>query len=152
MTDVSPIRLWLMRAMYLLMAVGIGMTMWPLIISHGPNLPRMNGVVLAMVGTIGLMSLLGLRYPLQMIPLLLFELAWKMIWLAAFALPRWLDGTLDEGMRSTVFDTSLGAILLVVIPWGYVWAHYVRKPGESWALRGSGERAVPSAAAGQPSL
>lgn len=132
MTEVSPIRLWVMRAMYLLMAVGIALTMWPLILGHDPQLPRMNGVVLAMVGTIGLLSLLGLRYPLQMIPLLLFELAWKLIWLAAFALPRWLDGTLDEGMRSTIFDTSLGAILLVVIPWRYVWRRYVRQPSEPW--------------------
>lgn len=151
MTEVSPIRLWVMRAMYLLMAVGIGLTMWPLIISHSPDLPRMNGVVLAMVGTIGLLSLLGLRYPFQMIPLLLFELAWKMVWLAAFALPRWLDGTLDEGMRSTIFDTSLGAILFAVIPWRHVWANYVRKPGDSWALRGSSQGAAPSVAAGQPS-
>ncbi len=135
MTEVSQVRLLVLRAMYLLMAVGIGLTMWPLIISHAPDLPRMNGVVLAMVGTIGLLALLGLRYPLQMIPLLLLELAWKMIWLAAFALPRWLDGTLDEGMRSTIFDTSLGAILLVVIPWRYVYENYVRKPGDPWTLR-----------------
>jgi len=152
MTEVSPIRLWVMRAMYLLMAVGIGLTMWPLIISHSPELPRMNGVVLAMVGTIGLLSLLGLRYPLRMIPLLLFELAWKMIWLATFALPRWLDGTLDEGMRSTIFDTSLGAILIAVIPWNYVWANYVRKPGDSWAFRASAEGAAVPVPAGQPRL
>ncbi len=135
MTEVSQVRLLVMRVMYLLMAVGIGLTMWPSIISHAPELPRMNGVVLAMVGTIGLLALLGLRYPLQMIPLLLLELAWKTIWLTAFALPRWLDGTLDEGMRSTILDTSLGAILLVVIPWRYVYENYVRKPGDPWTLR-----------------
>ena len=130
MTEVSPIRLWVMRAMYLVMAVGIGLFIWPLIISHGSDLPRMTGVAQALIGTIGLLALLGLRYPLQMIPLLLVELIWKMIWLAAFAAPRWLDGTLDAGMRSTIFDTSLGAILIVVIPWGYVWRHYVTAPAE----------------------
>ena len=134
MTQCSPIRLWLMRAMYLLMAVGLAITIWPLIISHDPELPRMTGVAIALLGTIGLLSLLGLRYPLQMIPLLLFELTWKAIWLVAFAVPRWLDGTLDEAMRSTVFDTSLGMVLLVVIPWRYVYANYVVKPGDSWKL------------------
>ena len=29
MTEVSPLRLWVMRAMYLLMAVGIGNMIWP---------------------------------------------------------------------------------------------------------------------------
>jgi hypothetical protein len=138
MTQVSPVRLWVMRAMYLLMAVGIGLTVWPLILSHGPALPRMTGVAFALLGTIGLLALLGLRYPLQMVPLLLFELVWKAIWLAAFALPRWLDGSLDEGMRTSLFETSLGAILLLVIPWRYVWANYVAKPGDPWRFRRSG--------------
>ncbi len=138
MTEVSSIRLWAMRAIYLFMAVGLGLTIWPLIVSHGPELPRMTGVAFALLGTIGLLSLLGLRYPLQMIPLLLFELIWKAIWLVAFAGPRWLDGTLDEGMRSTVFDTSLGLVLILVIPWRYVWANYVARPGDPWKLRRSG--------------
>ena len=138
MTEVSPIRLWVMRAMYLLMAAGIGLTIWPLILDHGSELPRMTGVAWALIGTIGLLALLGLRYPLQMIPLLLVELIWKAIWLAAFALPRWLDGTLDEGMRTTIFETSFGAVLLLVIPWRYLWANYAAKPGDPWALRWSG--------------
>jgi hypothetical protein len=146
MADVSPLRLWVMRAMYLFMAAGLGLTIWPLIVSHSPELPRMTGVAFALLGTIGLLSLLGLRYPLQMIPLLLFELTWKTIWLAAFALPRWLDGTLDEGMRSTIFDTSLGLVLLIVIPWRHLWTNYVARPGDPWKLRRSADErtAVPS--------
>lgn len=130
MTRVSPIRLWVMRAMYLFMAAGIGATIWPSILNHGSDLPRMTGVALALIGTIGLLALVGLRCPLRMIPLLLFELLWKMIWLLAFALPRWLDGSLDEAMRSTIFDTALGAVLLLVIPWRYVWENYVIRPGD----------------------
>lgn len=130
MSGVSPLRLWVMRAFYLFMAVGIGATVWPLILSHPADLPRMTGVALVLIGTIGLLALLGLRYPLQMLPLLLFELIWKVVWLAAFALPRWLDASLDEAMRTTMFETALGAVLLFVIPWGYVYHHYVRKPAE----------------------
>jgi len=116
----------------------LGLTIWPLIVSHGATLPRMTGVAWALLGTIGLLAVLGLRYPLQMIPLLLFELIWKAIWLVAFAGPRWFDGTLDEGMRSTVFDTSLGAVLILVIPWRYVWANFATKPGDPWRLRRAG--------------
>lgn len=133
--EVSPARLWVMRGMYALMAVGIALTIWPLILSHTSAVPRMTGVAWALLGTIGLLALLGLRYPLQMLPLLLVELVWKAIWLGAFALPRWLDGTMDEGMRTSVVETSLGALLLVVIPWRYAWAHYVVKRGDPWRLR-----------------
>ena len=146
MSEVSAVRLWAMRIMYLVMVAGIGLTIWPLIVSHDPNVPRMTGVAWALLGTIGLLALLGLRYPLRMLPLLLVELTWKVIWLAAFALPRWLDGTLDEGMRTTVFETSLGAVLILVIPWRYVWANYVIRPGDPWAFRRSVNEAAARAA------
>lgn len=145
MTEVSPIRLGVMRAMYLIIAVGLAVTIWPTIVSHDPELPRMTGVVYALLGALGLLSLLGVRYPLQMLPILLFELLWKAIWLAAFALPRWLDGTLDEGMRSTVFDTSLGLVLLFVVPWRYVYAHYLAKPADPWVFRHECHSAEPAA-------
>ena len=145
--EVSSIRLLAMRAMYLLIAVGLGLTVWPIIVSHDLSMPRMTGVALALIGTIGLLSLIGLRYPLQMIPLLLFELTWKMIWLAFFALPLWLEGRLDEATGSTVFDTSLGLVLLLVIPWRYVFENYVRKPAEPWR-RGARASDAAEAAAG----
>lgn len=135
--SVSAVRLWVMRAMYLFMAVGIGNMIWPLIISHSSTLPRMTGVAWALLGTIGLLSVLGLRYPLRMIPLLLFELTWKAIWLAAFAAPRWLEGTLDDAMRTSIIETAAGAILLVVIPWRYVWSNYVARPGDPWTRSSS---------------
>ncbi len=40
MVEVSQVRLWVMRAMYLLLAVGIGATVWPLVISHDPQTPK----------------------------------------------------------------------------------------------------------------
>jgi hypothetical protein len=130
--EVSAIRLWVMRAMYLFMAVGIGNMIWPLIIDHSSTLPRMTGVAWALLGTIGLLAVIGLRYPLRMIPLLLFELTWKVIWLAAFAAPRWLDGTVDAAMQTSIIETGVGLILLFVIPWRYVWANYVARPGDPW--------------------
>ncbi len=142
MTEVSQLRLHVMRAMYLFIAVGLGLTIWPSIIEHKLSLPLMNGVVLSLLGTVALLSLLGLRYPLQMIPVLLFELIWKAIWLVAFALPLWSAGQIDERTASTVFDTALGAVLLLVIPWPYVYRHYVAKPGDAWRRERSAEPAT----------
>jgi hypothetical protein len=112
-----------MRAFYAFMALGIGLMIWPSIITHKLSTPHMTGVAWALLGTIGLLALLGIRYPLQMIPLLLFELTWKVIWLIAFALPLWLAGNLDGAHRNSVVDTSVGLLLLFVIPWRYVIEH-----------------------------
>jgi membrane protein DedA with SNARE-associated domain len=80
-----------------------------------------------------LLAFLGLRYPLEMLPLLMFELAWKTIWMAFYGLPQWFAGQYPPTFAEDVFNIAFGAVLLVVIPWGYVWRHFVRRPGARWS-------------------
>lgn len=129
MTEVSMVRLYALRAGYLLVGVGLAVTIWPTLLDHGPTWPLMNSVVGAMLGGLSLMAFLGLRYPLQMLPILLFELAWKSIWLTLVALPLWLSGQLDERTMSTVVDCLVAVVLIPVVPWRYVFDRYVRAPG-----------------------
>ena len=78
------------------------------------------------------MAFLALRYPLQLLPLLVFESAWKLLWLAAVAIPNLIAGEMRDEMRSVLFSVSFVAIILAVTPWDYVWRRYVRAPGEPW--------------------
>jgi hypothetical protein len=87
--EYSTLRLYLLRAMYLLLAVGLGLTIWPGILAPG-NASHMGSVVRSMLGALALMALWGVRYPVKMLPLLLFELTWKVIWVVAFGLGPWL--------------------------------------------------------------
>lgn len=133
MFEVSTLRLYLLRAMYLLMAVGLGLTIWPAIISPHTTVANANTVIYALLGALGLLALLGLRYPLRMLPLLLFELLWKIIWVVAFALRMWLDTGLDEYALETFFACMMGVVLVpVVMPWRYLFYHYVRASGDPW--------------------
>jgi len=78
-----------------------------------------------------LLALVDLRYPLQMLPLLLFELAWKTTWLIAFGLPQWSSGQLPPTFADDFQAIIAGVILMpLVIPWGYVHRHYVRRPAD----------------------
>jgi hypothetical protein len=140
MTDVSTFRLYLMRGMYLLITVGLGSMIWPLMFNHRPW-SLMHGVACSLLAALSALMAVGIRYPLQMLPLLLFELLWKAIWLLAIALPLWKAGQIDAETMQTVKE-CLGGIVLcpLVIPWGYVWANYVQKPGNRWG------RAAPAAA------
>jgi hypothetical protein len=132
MSDLSILRIYLLRAMYLLMAVGLGLTIWPGILVPG-NVSHMGSVVRALLGALALMSLLGLRYPVKMLPILLFELLWKVLWVAAFGLGPWLSGELDPARLETLFNCLLGIVLLpVVLPWGHVFRHYIRAAGDRW--------------------
>ncbi len=129
---VSTFRLYLLRATYLLLVVGLGLEQGPGLFHHPATWTLMRSVVCAMLVTVALLALLGLRYPLQMLPLLFFELVWKTIWLTAFALPLWLAQRVDEGTQETIVACLMGIIFPLVIPWPYVWAHYVKRPADRW--------------------
>jgi hypothetical protein len=131
--EVSTFRLYLMRGMYLLIAVGLGSLIWPGIIHHAKPWGHMQGVANALFGALSALALVGVRYPLQMLPLLLFELLWKSIWLVAVALPLWFSNQLDPAARQTVTDCLVGVVLCpLVIPWRYVLTNYIQKPGDRW--------------------
>ena len=145
MSEVSVVRLYLLRATYLFIVVGLGFLIWPSLLNPPEQTEHMRGVVRAMLAGVSLMALLGLRYPLQMLPLLLFELAWKSVWMLAIGLPLRSAGALDAGTRQTWNDCLISIVIfLLVIPWGYVLTHYVKAPGAPWRSRSA--RAVQSPA------
>lgn len=132
--EVSLVRLYVLRAMYLLLVVGLGAMIVPEIVSH-PLMSR--GVIASLLGALWVLAFLGLRYPLEMLPLLLFEFVWKLIWTLGYGLPQWSSGQLPPTFAEDSFNIVLGVILMpLVIPWGYVWRHYVKRPGARWARSG----------------
>ena len=130
MTEVSIFRLYLMRATYLLIAVGLGSEIWPQIIHHPIT---MHGVSSSLLAAVSVLAVLGIRYPLKMLPLLFFELVWKSIWLIAIAIPLWSAHQMDANTWETVKACLMGIVIFpIVIPWPYVSANYVKKAGDRW--------------------
>lgn len=135
-TEVSTLRLYLLRGMYLLIAVGLGCTIWPLILFAPHNTTDAKTVVRAMLGALSLMSLLGVRYPLQMLPILLFEFVWKTLWVVVFALPLVLRNQMDNSGWEDFKACMMGVVLVpIVVPWKYVFERYIRAPGDRWRSR-----------------
>lgn len=97
--DVSTFRLYVMRATYLLIAVGLAVEIWPQILSHPLSA---HGATTSLLAGVSLLAIVGLRYPLKMLPLLLFELVWKSIWLIAIAYPLWRANQLDADVWESV--------------------------------------------------
>ena len=125
-------RLYFLRLGYLVMGVGLAVTKWPLIINHDGPWPAMEGAVMAMLVALSLLSFLGVRYPVQMLPILLFESAWKLIWMAVVALPLWTADQLDPANLELFSRNLWVVIILAVTPWRYVIAQYVTKQGDRW--------------------
>jgi len=132
MSEVSVFRLYLMRALYLLIFLGLGSQIWPQFVHHAPwDVTR--SALKCLLAALALIMGLGIRYPLQMLPLLLFEFLWKTLWVVAIGLPAWSAGTLDADMQEAFIACMWGVVLCpIVIPWGYVFANYVGKRGDRW--------------------
>jgi hypothetical protein len=151
-SDLSTARLYALRATYLLVAVGLGVQIWPLILRSAAAPPEhMQGVVRAVLTAVSLLALLGVRYPVRLLPLLLFELTWKAVWVLAIGLPLWRAGRLDAATHETWVACLMGLVVFpIAIPWGYVWRHYVLARGDGWRGRPAPRTVAASPAAAAP--
>jgi hypothetical protein len=129
---VSLPRLYALRIGYLIIALGLALTKWPLLINHPQPWPLFEGVETCMLVALSLLWFLGLRYPLQLLPALLFELAWKIIWTIVVVVPLWRSDQLDATTLYVFYTCLVVVIPAAVIPWRYVFTHYVVKPGDRW--------------------
>jgi hypothetical protein len=127
--ETSTLRLYLLRLVYLLNFVGLGLSVWPAIIKHAAAWDPLHGVAFSFWAALSALAGLGIRYPLKLLPLLLLQLLYKSIWMIAVYLPMRSVG------QSTNITSSMviaAVVDLLVIPWPYVFANYVKKRGEKW--------------------
>ena len=128
---VSLFHLYGLRILYFLIAAFLLSTIGPRLAEPPPTL--MTGVARALFVALGLLMALGIRYPLQMLPIMLFEFAWKALWLAFIGLPLWAAGRLDPDTMETFFSVAVGApLVLIVLPWRYLLDNYVRRRSDRW--------------------
>ncbi|SDG05206.1 hypothetical protein SAMN05660662_0161 [Blastococcus aurantiacus] len=132
---VADLPLWRLNAMrvgYAVMGVGLAIVKWPLVIGYDSSTPLFEGVVHILLTAMGLLALLGLRYPVRLLPILLFEALWKLIWLPVVALPAVVAGDADAAMSDVIASCSIVVIIVAVVPWRYVWQRYVTAKGDRW--------------------
>jgi hypothetical protein len=128
--EVSLVRLYVLRATYLLLVVGLGAMIVPPLVSHEP---MARGVIPSLLGAVWVLAFFGLRHPLLMLPLLMFEFVWKTIWFFDFGLPQWFSGQLPPTFAEDFFNIAMGVVLMpLVMPWGYVYRHYVKGQADRW--------------------
>lgn len=125
-------RLNVMRVGYGVMVVGLAVVRWPDVIFYDRTMPLFEGVTAVLLTAMSLLAFLGLRYPVQLLPVLLFESLWKLIWLSVVALPAVMAGEVDQALSDLIFSCLFVVIILLVVPWPYVWQRYVAAKGDRW--------------------
>lgn len=119
-----------MRFLFLLMAVIMGTLVWQQLLFKSADWHWGLGMGKAMLAALALMSVLGVRYPLQMLPLMMYEIAWKTVWLIFIALRAWLNGKWTIDIQDLFFDSIGIVIAYFIVPWPYIWARYFKQPME----------------------
>ena len=132
-TKPSTFRLYAMRFLYLFNAVVIGFVAWPSLIDQarliyeGNAWDLMYGVAFSLYAGLALLMLWGVRFPVRMLPLLLLQVLYKMIWLIVAGYAFWSAGRLTPGVTNTIeFFASIVVLDFAVIPWPYIFHNYVR--------------------------
>ena len=130
----STWRLYLLRVLYLLLVLMLESDVWPNLVHPSAPIPALEGVAYSFWGALSVLGLLGIRYPLKMMPLVMTQFCYKLIWVLAVFVPLRSAGLpVSEGLERAMIGGLL--VDLVVIPWPYVIAHYLRAPGEPWRRR-----------------
>lgn len=121
----------LMRSGYLLMAVGLAAVKWPLL-GQAASLPLFEGVTLALLTAMSLLALLGVLRPVKLLPVLLFETTWKVLWFGLVAVPHLIAGDMSPAMTEVLVSFIPEVVIIAVTPWDYVWRTYARANVEAW--------------------
>jgi len=129
---VRPINIYLLRFLYILMFFVLGKMTWTHILTHrGPWEPT-NAIAWCVWTAFATLAGLGILRPLKMLPIVLLEIFYKVLWLLLVAYPLWSRGALAGSPAEDITASFLWVILpIAVTPWGYAFVNYIYDPGHS---------------------
>ncbi len=120
-SPISRLRLNFLRVAYAILGFGLAISLWPQLVEPVQDWPLKSGVVASMLAALSILALIGLWRPLEMLPVLVFEVLWKTIWLVRMALPLWMGDRLDPATMQIVVECALVIPIAMLVPWDHVW-------------------------------
>jgi hypothetical protein len=125
-------QIWGLRLMFAAMVIVLGSRQLTYILEGSADWEPWRGLGHSMLFSLALLALVGVFRPIRLLPLMIYEVVWKSVWLLVVAMPPWLAGQpVPEIVNAT--GSMIGiAIITILIPWRYVWWAYVAQPIERW--------------------
>lgn len=122
---VLHINIYVMRLFFLLMFVFVGFDSWSAIINHQGAWKPINAVALCVWAAYSTMSILGVFHTLKMLPIMLFMIFYKTLWLIVVAYPLWITNQLAGSDAEGMANVFVWVIIPIVgMPWRYVFRTY----------------------------
>ncbi|WP_339650379.1 hypothetical protein [uncultured Maribacter sp.] len=121
-----PIKIYVLKLFFFLMFVFVAKDAWAELISHKGDLNVEVAIAWCSIAAYTTLSGLGIFHTLKMLPILLFMLLYKGLFLFFVAYPLWSSGTLEgseaEGWAQIFI---LIGIPILFTPWKYVFNTFV---------------------------
>ena len=125
---VRPVQIFLLRVGYVLVFAFVGIRSWTSLFAHQGDWDPLVAAAVSMWASVSLLSLIEVFRPLKMLPLVLFEIGYKVIWLIAVAWPLWAANRLAGSAAEDMTYAFLPVVVpIALVPWDYVFRTYVSR-------------------------
>lgn len=123
---VPRINIYLLRLLFTLMFLFLTYDSWSHIINHTGPWDNANAAAWCMWGSYSAISFIGIRYPLKMLPIVLFEIVYKTAWLFVVAYPLWVKNQLAGSPAEAMANLFVWVVFpIVAMPWKYFFRTYI---------------------------
>ena len=125
---VARINIYLLRLLFALTFVFVGMSSWAAIAFFEGTWEPVRAVAFCAWAAYGTICFLGLIKPLKLLPIVLFQIFYKVLWLAIVAYPLWINDKLAGSTAEEMAYAFLWVPLAIVaMPWRYFFRQFISK-------------------------
>jgi len=123
---VRRINIFVMRLFFILMFVFVGIEAWTVILTHKGSWNPTIAVAWCSWAAYSTLAGFGIFHTLRMLPVMLFMIFYKCLWLIIVAYPLWIAGTLKGSPAEEMAHTfSFIIVPILFVPWKFVYNKYV---------------------------
>jgi hypothetical protein len=123
---VPRLNIYLLRLLFTLMFLFLSYDSWSYILNHTGPWNNAHAAAWCMWGSYSIISFIGIIRPLKMLPIVLFEIVYKIAWLAVVAYPLWVNNELIGSPAEGMTRVFLWVVLpMVAMPWRYFFRIYL---------------------------
>jgi len=122
---VRPINVYLLRLFYFLMFIGVATEAWQKLATE-TSWDHTKAVAWCVWAAYPTLAVFGLIRPLRWLPIFVFMIFYKTVWLFVVAYPLWRAGTLVGSTAEEMARVFVAApFLVIIVPWGYFVREFV---------------------------
>ncbi|MCG7551444.1 hypothetical protein [Pseudoalteromonas sp. Of7M-16] len=123
---------WGLRIIFAAMVIVLGSKQLNYLLEGASQWSNWRGLGHSMLFTLAILAIGGVFRPLAFLPVMIYEMAWKIVWLAVVALPPFIAGQEIPSIVNAKASLIGICVLIILVPWKYVWWRYFMQPIEPW--------------------